>query len=122
MRLANNEEEVLWQSTVIAYVNSGGKVEKGSHLKFADRVVEALRKRQNVPVVQQTTLAGLHQYKPRNMAINKFSRIVHKAVHESPSRIPAIKQVREHTGLGLRESKLAVELYAEAHPNPLWKW
>ena len=117
VHLTNEEEEVFWKQCMITYMAQGGSIEKGAHLKFADRAIVALRKRQEPPnMVEQ-----LKKYQPHGMTLFNFNSIVKKAVQNTSSKIPAIKEVRTHTGLGLKESKEAVELYMDSYPNPNWK-
>ena len=105
VHLTNEEEETFWKQSMITYMAQGGSVEKGAHLKFADRVILALRKRQE----PTNMVTELKRYQPHGMTLHKFNGIVQKAVQSVSSKIPAIKEVRTHTGLGLKEAKELAE-------------
>jgi len=119
MNLVNNEEEDFWKQTVLAYLVQGGNVDKGA--QFADRAVVALRKRQE-PEALDPKLSELERYLPHGMEQRLFNDLVKRAVEDSRSKIPAIKNLRNETGFGIKESKEAVELYAAVYPNPAWPY
>lgn len=116
MQLLNTEEESLWKETLLAYLNQGRSIDKGAHLKFADRVVEALRRRKEKP----DALPCLDRYRPQHMSLQEFTRMTKKAVESTRRKIPAIKELREKSGLGLKDAKEAVEAYVG--PNFTWSY
>ena len=124
VNLQNPEEEVLWKETLIAYLNRGGSHTQGAHLKFADRIVFGLRRRlvkkKQEQQQMELSIPGLNRYCPTSMLMGTFYQIVQDAVKRSTTKIQAIKLLRAKTGLGLRDSKEAVEFTYAVHPNPNW--
>ena len=114
MELCTDEEKALWQATLLAYLQRESP-RQGSHLKFADRVVEAFRVR------TRKSTNFLEKFRPLSIPFQEFASIVKRAVETSHNKIPAIKVVREKTGMGLIDAKDAVEAYVNVYPNPSWK-
>ena len=117
MQFKNDAEQTLWANVLVAYLQNGGNPDKGAHLKFADRCIEGLRKRQPQqpegpsPAILKVAEPFVSPFGgPNRVSPERLAQVVVDAAKTFPGmKISQIKAVREHTGLSLKEAKDLVE-------------
>jgi len=112
----NKDEAELWKSSVLVYLGVRDGMNPGpSAILAADQIVQAFRTRNTL---KDTLKEGLKNYRPAYMGLEAFvnevlsaAKILHQPGPDGRiGKIPAIKQLRETAGLGLKEAKEAIEV------------
>jgi ribosomal protein L7/L12 len=113
--LINQAEQI---KQIVSIAQSGNKIEAikrfreltGSGLKEAKDAVEALMEGKPVTLSENLTM----QSTPHDVSTDRIENII--AIAHAGNKIEAIKRYRELTGMGLKESKDAVEALLEGKP------
>jgi hypothetical protein len=106
-------ETIFWQNILVAYVSGGHSLDEGASYEFADRTLEALRKRQSGEPVEPSKVSQELKTQQKlgerlkdliswqGMTPTDAARVVLASVNRYPEqKIMAIKDVREALGLG----------------------
>jgi len=117
----NKDEAELWKMAVVAAIrqNQGVLMAASTAISTADDIIQAFRTRNTL---KDEIKEALKPYRPTYLGLDVFvnkvlsaAKILHQPGPDGRiGKIPAIKQLRETTGLGLKEAKEAIEV-AQRH-------
>lgn len=113
----NKDEAELWKSSVLVCLGVRDGISPGHNaILTADQIVQAFRARN---ALKDTLKETLKNYRPAYLSLDVFAdqvlsaaKILHQPGPDGRiGKIPAIKQLRETSGLGLKEAKDVIEAY-----------